>query len=167
MFHKHIILSGLQSAIKITHLIIKCVIFSCCVKRLLTICWILTCDNLPARKKRLYDYRRDIMMQYHAHYYKIAVVNRAKVSVTPLTRVRTNSPSGSRTRDSGVGGGHSNKKRQRLQPLASVARAPLFEVRRVRFTHSPYCHSYIRYTRQDFWTLAGYVLSQILISDHF
>ncbi len=56
--------------------------------------------------------------------------------VTPPTRVRTSSPSGSRTRDSGAGGGRSNKERQRLQPLASVARAPLFEVRRVRFTHS-------------------------------
>ncbi len=53
--------------------------------------------------------------------------------------------SGSRTRYSGAGGGRSNKERQRPQPLASVARAPLFEVRRVRFTHSPYWHSYIRY----------------------
>ncbi len=61
--------------------------------------------------------------------------------VTPPTRVRTNSPSGSRTRDSGAGGGHSNKERQRLQPLASVATAPLFEVRGVRFTHSPYWHT--------------------------
>ncbi len=34
--------------------------------------------------------------------------------------------SGSRTRDSGAGGGRSNKERQRLQPLGSVARAPLF-----------------------------------------
>ncbi len=50
-------------------------------------------------------------------------------------------PSGSRTRDSHAGGGRSNKERQRLQPLASVARAPLFEVRRVRFTHSPYWHT--------------------------
>ncbi len=49
-------------------------------------------------------------------------------------------------RVSNSGGGRSNKERQRLQPLASVARAPLFEVRRVRFTHSPYLHSYIRYT---------------------
>ncbi len=54
--------------------------------------------------------------------------------------------SGSRTRDSCAGGRRSNKERQRLQPLASVTRAPLFEVRRVRFTHSPYWHSYIRYT---------------------
>ncbi len=67
-------------------------------------------------------------------------------NVTPPTRVRTSSSSGSRTRDSGAGGGRSNKERQRLQPLASVARAPLFEVSRVRFTHSPYWHSYIRYT---------------------
>ncbi len=50
-------------------------------------------------------------------------------------------PSGSRTRDSGAGGGRSNKERQRLQPLASVARAPLFEVRGVRFTHSPYWYT--------------------------
>ncbi len=45
--------------------------------------------------------------------------------ITPPTRVRTSSPYGSRTRDSGAGGGRSNKVRQRLQPLASVARAPL------------------------------------------
>ncbi len=44
-------------------------------------------------------------------------------------------PSGSRTRDSGAGGGRSNKER------ASVARAPLFEVRGVRFTHSPYWYT--------------------------
>ncbi len=50
------------------------------------------------------------------------------------------------TRDSGAGGGRSNKERQRLQPLASVARAPLFEVRRVRFYTQPLLHSYIRYT---------------------
>ncbi len=43
----------------------------------------------------------------------------------------------SRTRDSGAGGGRSNKECQRLQPLASVARAPLFEVRRVRFYTQP------------------------------
>ncbi len=42
-------------------------------------------------------------------------------------------PSGSRTRVTGAGGGRSNKERQRLQPLASVARAPLCEVRRVRY----------------------------------
>ncbi len=40
----------------------------------------------------------------------------------------------------------SNKERQRLQPLASVARAPLFEVRRVRFTHSPYWHTSVTLT---------------------
>ncbi len=34
---------------------------------------------------------------------------------------------------------------QRLQPLASVARAPLFEVRGVRFTHSPYWHTSVTY----------------------
>ncbi len=55
-------------------------------------------------------------------------------------------PSGSRTRDSGAGGVRSNKERQRLQPLASVARAPLFEVRRVRFTHSPYWHTSVTLT---------------------
>ncbi len=42
-------------------------------------------------------------------------------------------PTGSRTRVSGAGGRRSNKERQRLQPLASVARAPLCEVRRVRY----------------------------------
>ncbi len=59
----------------------------------------------------------------------------------PGPHTATTRRSGSRTRDSGAGGGRSNKERQRLQPLASVARAPLFEVRRVRFTHSPYWHS--------------------------
>ncbi len=63
--------------------------------------------------------------------------------VTPPTRVRTNSPSRSRTRDSGAGGGRSNKERQRLQPLASVARAPLFEVRGVRFTLTPRAYTSI------------------------
>ncbi len=48
-------------------------------------------------------------------------------------RVRSITPSGSRTRVSGAGGACSNKERQRLQPLASVARAPLCEVRRVRY----------------------------------
>ncbi len=67
-------------------------------------------------------------------------------NVTPRVHTATTRRSGSRTRDSGAGGGRSNKERQRLQPLLSVARAPLFEVRRVRFTHSPYWHSYIRYT---------------------
>ncbi len=66
-------------------------------------------------------------------------------NVTPRVHTATTRRSGSRTQDSGAGGGRSNKERQRLQPLASVARAPLFEVRRVRFTHSPYWHSYIRY----------------------
>ncbi len=35
-------------------------------------------------------------------------------------RVRTITPSGSRTRVSGAGGGRSNKERQRLQLLASI-----------------------------------------------
>ncbi len=48
-------------------------------------------------------------------------------------RVRTITPRGSRTRVSGTGGRRSNKERQRLQLLASVARAPLCEVRRVRY----------------------------------
>ncbi len=52
-------------------------------------------------------------------------------SVTPPTRVRTNSPSGSRTRKAGAGGGRSTKD----------AKAPLFEVRGARFTHSPYWHT--------------------------
>ncbi len=63
-------------------------------------------------------------------------------SVTPPTRVRTNSPSWSRTRDSGVGGGRSNKERQRLQPLARL----FFEVRGARFTHSPYWHTSVTLT---------------------
>ncbi len=42
-----------------------------------------------------------------------------------------------------AGGGRSNKERQRLQPLVSVARVPLFEVREVRFTHSPYWHTHL------------------------
>ncbi len=53
--------------------------------------------------------------------------------------------SGSRTQDSGAGGGSSNKERQRIQPLVSVARAPHFEVRRVRFTLSPYWHTSVTY----------------------
>ncbi len=57
--------------------------------------------------------------------------------VTPRVHTATTRRSGSRTRDSGAGGGRSNKERQRLQPLASVARAPLFEVRRVRFYTQP------------------------------
>ncbi len=36
-----------------------------------------------------------------------------------------------------------NKERQRIQPLVSVARAPLFEVRRVRFTHRLYWHTHL------------------------
>ncbi len=55
----------------------------------------------------------------------------------PGPHTATTRQSGSRTRDSGVGGGRSNKERQRLQPIASVARAPLFEVRRVRFYTQP------------------------------
>ncbi len=66
--------------------------------------------------------------------------------VTPRVHTATTRRSGSRTQDSSAGGGRSNEERQRLQPLASVTRAPLFEVRRVRFTHSPYWHSYICYT---------------------
>ncbi len=43
------------------------------------------------------------------------------VDVTPPPpRVRTITPSVSRTRVSGAGGGRSNKERQRLQPLASI-----------------------------------------------
>ncbi len=57
--------------------------------------------------------------------------------VTPRVHTATTRRSRSRTRDSGAGGGRSNKLRQRLQPLASVARAPLFEVRRVRFYTQP------------------------------
>ncbi len=55
-------------------------------------------------------------------------------------------PSGSRTRDSGAGDGRSNKERQMLQPLASVARAPLFEVRGVRFTLTPRAYTSVTYT---------------------
>ncbi len=66
------------------------------------------------------------------------------VYVTP--RVRTITLSGSRTRDAGAGGGRSTKEAaKRLQPLASVARAPLFEVRGVRFYTQPLL-AYIRYT---------------------
>ncbi len=45
----------------------------------------------------------------------------------------------------------------RLQPLASVARTPLFEVRGARFTHSPYWHTSVTLTlglchwEQDVW----------------
>ncbi len=44
--------------------------------------------------------------------------HQSSVDVTP--RVRTITPSGSRTRVSGAGGRRSNKECQRLQPLASV-----------------------------------------------
>ncbi len=43
--------------------------------------------------------------------------------------------------DSGAGGGRFNKERQRLQPITSFARAPLSEVRGVRFTHSLYWYT--------------------------
>ncbi len=46
-------------------------------------------------------------------------------------------------------GRRSNKERQRLQPLTSVARAPLFEVRRVRFTLSPYWHTSVTLTNKQ------------------
>ncbi len=58
-------------------------------------------------------------------FYCITFYTLIYIYVTTPTRVRTSSPSGSRTRDSGAGGRRSNKVRQRLQPLASVARAPL------------------------------------------
>ncbi len=82
----------------------------------------------------------------HGGLYVCASVYMCICVTAPGPHTATTRRSGSRTRDSGVGGRRSNKERQRLQPLASVARAPLFEVRRVRFTHSPYWHSYIRYT---------------------
>ncbi len=62
--------------------------------------------------------------------------------VKPLW-VRTITPSGSWTLVSGAGGGRSNKERQRIQPLASVARAPLYEDRRVRFKHHLYWHTHL------------------------
>ncbi len=40
----------------------------------------------------------------------------------------------------------------RLQPLASVARAPLFEVRGVRFTHSPCWHTSVKHA----WTVCSF-----------
>ncbi len=67
--------------------------------------------------------------------------------------------SGSRTWDSGAGGGRSNKERQRLQPLASVARASLFEVRGARFTHSPYWHTSV--THEYFADLQIQTLSSL------
>ncbi len=71
-------------------------------------------------------------------------INRSHQSCVDVTpRVRTITPSGSRTQVSGAGGGRSNKERQRLQPVALVARAPLFEVRRVRFTHRLYWHTHL------------------------
>ncbi len=63
------------------------------------------------------------------------------VHVTPPNTGPHQLTSGSRTRDSGAGGGRANKERQTLQPLASVTRASLFEVRGVMFTHSPYWHT--------------------------
>ncbi len=52
--------------------------------------------------------------------------------------------SGSRTRDAGAGGGA--LPRRLKAPLAAVPRAPLFEVRGERFTHSPYWHTYVTLT---------------------
>ncbi len=46
--------------------------------------------------------------------------------------------------DSGAGGGRSNKERQKLQPLASVARAPLLRSGEWGFTHSLIRYIYIR-----------------------
>ncbi len=60
-------------------------------------------------------------------------LNMLKTMIVQPPRVRTITPSGSRTRVSGAGGRRSNKERQRLQLLASVARAPLCEDRRVRY----------------------------------
>ncbi len=70
------------------------------------------------------------------------------ICVTPPTWIRTNSPSGSRTRDSGAGGGRSNKERQRLQPLerliwgqeSEVYTQPLLAY--IRYTHPPKPHSH-------------------------
>ncbi len=66
-------------------------------------------------------------------------------NVTSRVHTATTRRSGSRTQDSGAGGGCSNKERQRLQPLASVARAPLFEVRGVRFTLTPRAYTSVTY----------------------
>ncbi len=56
---------------------------------------------------------------------------------TPPTRVRTvPNRAGALTRNA----------KGYIQPLASVARAPLFEVRGVRFTHSPYWHTSVTLT---------------------
>ncbi len=93
---------------------------------------------LKMQTKHLY-FQGVMWLEYFYIYIYIYICNPPRVHTATTRR------SGSRTRDFGAGGGRSNKERQRLQPLASVARAPLFEVRRVRFTHSPYWHSYIRY----------------------
>ncbi len=71
----------------------------------------------------------------------VPAISLMNLSVTP--RVRTITPSGSRTRDSGAAGGRSTKE---VEPLVSVASAPLFEVRGVRFTHSPYWHTSVTLT---------------------
>ncbi len=66
------------------------------------------------------------------------------LNLTPIRvtapMVRTITTSGSRSRDAGAGGGRSTK------GLASIARAPLFEVRGVRFTHRPYWHTSVTHT---------------------
>ncbi len=62
------------------------------------------------------------MRRQKAHLVSLCIVSLCSLCNPPDTG---RSPSGSRTRDSGAGGGRSNKERQRLQPLASVARAPL------------------------------------------
>ncbi len=66
MFHKHIILSGLQSAIKIIfwHLIILAAVRKG-YKRSST--WrILKCDIAYTSRENFFVYRRDVMTQCHA-----------------------------------------------------------------------------------------------------
>ncbi len=87
VFHKHIILSGLQSTIKMIHLIILAAVRKG-YKRSVT-CRILTCDNLEAGKTSClqtwcndaaaFPRKPTCTTQIRKHYYKLTVVNRAKV----------------------------------------------------------------------------------------
>ncbi len=64
MFYKHKNLSGLQSAIKMIHLIVLAAVRKVCKRS--AICMILTWDIVYQPGQLLYVYRQDVMMQCHA-----------------------------------------------------------------------------------------------------
>ncbi len=80
-----------------------------------------------------YKNRRHIGLNYSSGEYERVYLPRVHTILTRTCSERVANP--------GFRRGRSNKERQRLQPLTSVARAPLFEVRWVRFTHSLYWYT--------------------------